>query len=163
MLLFELRAHVASYTQYCEDDSLENLAALTRRVCLSPPPGTAREQSLLVQAVPDAFHQRIPKAQTGQYYHNSTFVDDNGIAAYHDHIYGAIDSSTRAAYDIFGHPNEDWHAPCLSEEKLLQLASCLMQYLGFLIDTRECPWPGWLTNVSSLRICLTSLLPSVLG
>jgi hypothetical protein len=53
---------------------------------------------------------------------------DNGIAAYRDHIYGAIDNSTRAAYDIFGHPNEDRCAPCLSEEKLLQLASCSMQY-----------------------------------
>jgi hypothetical protein len=141
-LLSELRAHVASYTQYRKDDSLENLTALTRRVRLSPPP-TAREQSLLVQAVPDAFHQGIPEAQTGHYYHNSTFVDDNGIAAYRNHIYGAIDNSTRAAYDIFGHPNEDRRAPCLSEEKLLQLASCSMQYLGFLIDTRgmSMAWP----------------------
>jgi hypothetical protein len=54
-----------------------------------------------VQAVPDAFHQGIPEAQTGLYYHNSTFVDNNGIAACHDHIYGSINKSKHAAYDIF--------------------------------------------------------------
>jgi hypothetical protein len=41
-LLSELRAHVASYTQYHEDNLLENLGALTRQIHLSPPP-TARE------------------------------------------------------------------------------------------------------------------------
>jgi hypothetical protein len=125
-----------------------------------PPPPTARKQSLLVQAVLDAFHQGIPEAQTGDYYHNSTFVDNNGIAAYCDHIYGAIDNSTRATYDIFGHPNEDWHAPCLSEEKLLQLASCSMQYLGFLIDTQKMSM-AWL--VDKRQQLATSFLQSVLG
>ncbi len=79
----------------------------------------------------------------GHYYHNSTFVDDNGIADIHDRIIGTIDNSARAAYAVFGHPNDDSRAPCLSEEKQLELVSFLMQYLGFLIHTRRMimAWP----------------------
>ncbi len=91
----------------------------------------------LVQAVPDAFHQGIPSEQLGHYYHNSTFVDNNGIADIRDQIIGTIDNSARAAYAVFGHPNDDRQAPCLSDEKQLELASFLMQYLGFLIHTRR--------------------------
>jgi hypothetical protein len=64
-----------------------------------------------------------------------TFVDDNGIADIHDRIIGAIDNSAQAANAVFGHPNDDCQAPCLSDEKQLELASFLMQYLGFLIHT----------------------------
>jgi hypothetical protein len=136
-LLSELQAHVASYTDYHgEDDSIENLTALTCRVWLSPPP-TEEEHSQLVQAMPDAFHGGIPASQRGHYYHNSTFVDDNGIADIREKIYGSIDNSTRAAYAIFGHPNDDHRAPCLSEEKIVELALFLMQFLGFLIQTRK--------------------------
>jgi len=35
------------------------------------------------------------------------FVDDNATAATRDRIYGAIDNSVRAAYDVFGHPDDD--------------------------------------------------------
>jgi hypothetical protein len=141
-LLSELRAHVASYTAYRDNDSVENLTAIAQRVRISLPP-TAREHSQLVQAIPDAFHQGIPESQRGHYYHNSTFVDDNGIADIRDRIHGAIDNSTRAAYAIFGHPNDDRRAPCLSEEKMVELASYMMQYLGFLIHTRKMimAWP----------------------
>jgi hypothetical protein len=97
----------------------------------------------LVQAVPDAFNQGVPSEQLGHYYHNSTFVDDNGIADIRDRIIGTIDNSAWAAYAIFGHPNDDHQAPCLSEEKQLELASFLMQYLGFLIHTLRMimAWP----------------------
>jgi hypothetical protein len=79
----------------------------------------------------------------GHYYHNSTFVDDNGIADIRDRIISTIDNSAWAAYAIFRHPNDDHQAPCLSEEKQLELASFLMQYLGFLIHTRRMimAWP----------------------
>jgi hypothetical protein len=141
-LLSELRAHVASYTAYRVDDSVANLTAIAQRVRISLPP-TARKRSQLVQAIPDAFHQGIPESQRGHYYHNSTFVDDTGIADIRDWIYGAINNSTRAAYAIFGHPNDDHRAPCLSKEKMVELASYMMQYLGFLIHTRKMiiAWP----------------------
>jgi hypothetical protein len=84
----------------------------------------------------DKFHQGVPADQLAQYYHNSMFVDDNGIADTRDRILGAVNNSARSAYDIFGHPNDDHRAPCLSEEKQLELASFLMQYLGFSILTR---------------------------
>lgn len=92
--------------------------------------------------MPDAFHQGIPESQLGHYYHSSTFVDDNGIVDIRDKIHGAIDNRTRAAYAIFGHPNDDHRAPCLSEEMVV-LASFLMQYLGFLIETHKMimAWP----------------------
>jgi hypothetical protein len=46
-------------------------------------------------------------------------------------------------YAIFGHPNDDRCAPCLSKEKMVELALYLMQYLGFLINTRSMimAWP----------------------
>jgi hypothetical protein len=109
---------------------------------LSPPP-SEEEHSQVVQAVPDAFHGGIPASQRGHYYHNSTFVDDNGIADIREKIYGAIHKSTRAAYAIFGHPDDDHCTLCLSEEKMVELASFLMQFLGFLIQTRKMmmSWP----------------------
>jgi hypothetical protein len=141
-LLSELQAHVASYTAYYNDDSVANLTAITQRVRFSLPL-TAHECSHMVQAILDAFHQGIPESQWGHYYHNSTFVDDNGIADIRDRIYGAIDNSTRTAYAIFGHPNDDCCAPCLSKEKTVEFALYLMQYLGFLINTRSMimAWP----------------------
>jgi hypothetical protein len=51
--------------------------------------------------VPDAFHHGIPESQLGHYYHNSTSVDDKGIANIRDKIHGAINNSTCAAYEIF--------------------------------------------------------------
>jgi hypothetical protein len=98
-LLSELQANVTSYTTHSDDESVENLTALTQRVCISTPP-TAQEHSQLVPAVPDAFHHGIPESQLGHYYHNSTSVDDKGIVNIRDKIHGVIDNSTRAAYEI---------------------------------------------------------------
>jgi hypothetical protein len=97
----------------------------------------------LVQAVTEIFHQGILDSQQGHYYHNSTFVDDNGIADVHSRIVGTINNIAHAAYAIFGHPNNDHQAPCLSEEKMVELASFLMQYLGFVIQTQKMimTWP----------------------
>jgi hypothetical protein len=140
-LFSELRAHVSSNTVYRINDDPKNFTALTRRVRLVAPM-TIRERFHLVQAVPDELHTGVPPAQVDRY-HNSTFVDDNGLADLRTRILGAIDNSVRAAYDIFGHPNDDRRAPCLSEEKWLLLASFAMVYLGFYIDTRRLimAWP----------------------
>jgi hypothetical protein len=66
-----------------------------------------------------------------------TFINDNGIANIRDWIMSTINNSVWAAYAVFRHPNDDHQAPCLSEEKQLELASFVMQYLGFLIHTHR--------------------------
>jgi len=86
-----------------------------------------------VPAIADDCHQGVPP-QLAHRYHNSTFADDNGLVDTHTHMIGAIDNSVRSAYDIFGQPHDDHHPPCLSEEKWHEVASHVMQYLGFHID-----------------------------
>lgn len=76
-------------------------------------------------------------------YHNSTFVDNNAIAAPRNAIMGAIDNSFRAAYDVFGHPHDNRRYPCISEEKMMMMAHFLVIFLGFCIHTRNMTiwWP----------------------
>ena len=140
-LLSEVRSHVASNSIYRTDDDPDSLTTLARRVRLVPDL-TVRERSNLVQAVADAQHQGISEELSARY-HNSTFVDDNGIADVRARIIGAIDNSVRAAYAIFGHPSGDRRFPCLSEEKWIEIASYAMVYLGFFICTRSMTmsWP----------------------
>jgi hypothetical protein len=140
-LFSETRSHVASNGVFRPNDDPENLSALARQVRLVPAP-TERERHALVPAVADSHHQGIlPEHQNR--YHNSTFVDDNGIAEYREKMLGAIDNSVRAAHAIFGEPDDDRRKPALSEEKWLLLASFAMLYLGFYIDTRRMimAWP----------------------
>ena len=128
-------AHVSSNATFRENDESENLTALARRVRLVPPP-TPKATAALVPAVADSQHQGIPE-HLAERYHNSTFVDDNGIVDVRDRIVGAIDNSVRSAYAIFGTPENDRRRrPCLSEEKWMELISFAMLYLGFYIDTR---------------------------
>jgi hypothetical protein len=84
------------------NDELENMTPLAQRVCLFPPP-TPQESAALVKAVADSHHQGVQDDR----YHNSTFVDDNGVVDTRDRIQQAIDNSIRAAYIIFGKPEDD--------------------------------------------------------
>lgn len=127
----ELRSHSSSNQTFRDNDEMVNLTPLAQRVRLIPPP-TPREAAAIVRAVPDAIHQGI----TDTRYHNSTFVDDNGIADTRLRIRGAIDNSVRSAYAIYGDPSADRRPSCLSEEKWLELCSYDMLYLGFYINTR---------------------------
>ena len=141
-LLSELRAHVASVGSLRPDNELEHLTPLARRVRLAEPPSAA-ERAALVPAVADACHQGVPPALQSRY-HNSTFVDDNGIAELASRILGAIDNSVRSAYTIFGAPESDRRTSGLSDDKWHDYSSHVMTYLGFLIDTRRLcmSWPA---------------------
>jgi hypothetical protein len=88
----------------------------------------------LISAVPDSQHQGI-QPHLANWYHNSTFMDDNGIVDIRWCIRGAIDNSIQAAYVWFGRPEDDRWAPCLSKEKWAEYFSFTMLYLGFYIDT----------------------------
>jgi hypothetical protein len=63
------------------------MTPLTQRVHLVPPL-MPRESTTLVQAVADSRHQGVQDAR----YHNSTFVDDNGVVNTRDRIQQAIDN-----------------------------------------------------------------------
>jgi len=106
-LLSEARSHVASNSTYRPNDNLENLTSLARRVRLVPDL-TDRERHALVPAKADSCHQGVP-AHLASRYHNSTFVDDNGVTDVRPRMHGAIDNSVRAAYAIFGNPPDDRH------------------------------------------------------
>jgi len=140
-LLSEARSHVASNASFRPDDSSEHFAPLTRRVRLAPDL-TDRERLAIVPAVADSCHHGVLEALSDRY-HNSTFVDDNAAVDVRHRILGAIDNSVRAAYAIFGHPDADRRAPCLSEEKWNELAAASFVFLGFFICTRRMimAWP----------------------
>jgi hypothetical protein len=140
-LLSDSRSFIASNRSYRPNDEPSNLTPLARRVRLVPAP-TERERRSLAPAVADACHQGIP-AELAARYHNSTFVDDNATAATRDNIHGAIDNSVRAAYDVFGSPADDRREPCMSVDKWTESASFVVEFLGFLIDTRRMvmSWP----------------------
>ena len=72
-ILSELRSHTASNRRFRDNDEMENLTQLAKRVRLVPPP-TPQEAASIVPAVADSQHQGV----TDNRYHNSTFVDDNG-------------------------------------------------------------------------------------
>lgn len=155
-LTSEARSHIASNRIYRPNDDPENLTVLARRVRLVPDL-TPRERFALVPAVADEIHQGVPK-ELADRYHNSTFVDDNGIADRRDRMIGAIDNSVRAAFDMYGHPDNDRRAGCLSEEKWHDFCSFLMLYLGFDINTRDMlvAWPV------EKRLQLADLLDDIL-
>ena len=140
-MLSELRAHAASVNCYRPDNELESLSPLAQRVRLIAPP-SPEERDSITQAVADGCHSGIQPDQSNRY-HNSTFVDDNGIAELASKMLGAIDNSIRSAYAVFGPPGTDRRQSCLSEEKWNELASYTMTYLGFQIDTRAMVmrWP----------------------
>ena len=155
-LLSESRAHLASNRRYRPNDDPEHLTPLANRVRLVPDL-TDKERTNLVPARADKKHQGVTP-ELALRYHNSTFVDDNGLAELREKVLGAIDNSIRAAYDIFGHPDDDRRAPCLSEEKWQELCSFAMAYLGFSICTRQMVmmWP--VEKRQQLATLLDSLL-----
>jgi hypothetical protein len=90
-LLSEGQSHVALNQIFRENDEPENLTPLTQRIHLALPL-TPKETLTLFLAVPDSRHQGIQPHLANQY-HNSTFVDDNGIVDIQRRITGAIDNS----------------------------------------------------------------------
>ena len=156
-LLSEARAHAASTLVFRDDDSPQNMTALARRVHLVDPL-TDLERLALTPAVRDEHHQGVPAALQHRY-HNSTFVDDNGVVDIPSRMLGAIDNSVRAAYAFFGEPGEDPRRQgCFAEDKWEDLASFLMLYLGFSIDTRAMTMAWPISKRRQLREMIDSIL-----
>ena len=139
-LMSDIRAEVASATDLTQDDSpLEQLAT---DAILEPLPPAWDPQSDLIPACPDALHPPLSKEEL-MCFANATFVDDNGVASYREHMRLALHQSVRAAYLLFGFPSEDRRDSCLSADKWDRYVSHIMLYLGFLINSRTMTvtWP----------------------
>ncbi|MGH7974573.1 MAG: hypothetical protein ACREBR_03520 [bacterium] len=135
-ILSELRAHLTA----CRKQN-SVLTSLAERVRLVAPP-TSREQARLVGAQPDAVHQGISPIFRDRI-HQAMYVDDSSTAAYRDSIRAAINASVESAYILLGSPGEDRRVSCLAEDKWRDMASYVMEHLGFEIDTRAMTiaWP----------------------
>eukprot|EP00980_Cylindrotheca_fusiformis_P003813 scaffold843_cov88-Cylindrotheca_fusiformis.AAC.2 len=74
---------------------------------------------------------------------NSSFVDDNGVVAFQQHILSALDQSVRSAFLVFGAAGSDRRGDCFQQDKWEDLISEEFLYLGFLINTRQMTitWP----------------------
>jgi hypothetical protein len=100
-----------------------------------PPPLTEKECSRLAKAQANRIHQGDHHLQ--QLFHNSSFVDDNALAGWVDHICQALHQSILSAYIMFSFPDEDQRPPPFNDNKWKDLANFLFKYLGYLIDTRR--------------------------
>jgi hypothetical protein len=76
-LLSEGQSHVASNQTFRENEELENLTPIAQRIHLALPL-TPKVISSLVSVVPDSCNYGIQLHLVNRY-HNSTFMDDNGI------------------------------------------------------------------------------------
>eukprot|EP00980_Cylindrotheca_fusiformis_P017027 scaffold5212_cov116-Cylindrotheca_fusiformis.AAC.1 len=76
---------------------------------------------------------------------NASFVDDNGVVAFQQHILSALDQSVRSAFLIFGASGSDRRGDCFQQDKWEDLISEEFLYLGFLINTRQMTitWPKY--------------------
>eukprot|EP00980_Cylindrotheca_fusiformis_P022693 scaffold9588_cov76-Cylindrotheca_fusiformis.AAC.1 len=76
---------------------------------------------------------------------NASFVDDNGVVAFQQHILSALDQSVRSAFLIFGASGSDRRGDCFQQDKWEDLISEEFLYLCFLINTRQMTitWPTY--------------------
>lgn len=120
---------------------------LTDTIQLTPPP-TNRERSRFRQATRDALNPGASALRTDprQSLHSS-FVDDTHSADIRSRVIAAITQSVCAAFVLFGFSGEDpWlnaKPPPINADKWHPLASTLLIFLGYLIDTRSLTiaWP----------------------
>jgi hypothetical protein len=138
MILGELRAWYAT-----AQDFSTVTTNLTQQVQLAPEL-SEDDRKNLEQAVKDEVNQGAQSLRAAQGTPQSSFVDDNGMAATREEILEAINSSVLAAYTVFGFPLEDRRPPCLNERKWRTLITHILRYLGFEIDTRQMTvrWPA---------------------
>ena len=127
MLPRELHAHMASVTDF--SSATARLADWVK----VPPPLTEKEHSRLAKAQADSIHQGDHHLQ--QLFHNSSFIDDNALAGWVDHICQVLHQSVLSAYVMFGFPDKDPQPPPFNDDKWEDLTNFLFKYLGYLIDT----------------------------
>lgn len=136
MIPAEIRAHVAAVFKVFDGIATK----LSRTVQLVPAPTQEELRDLIPPAKPDAVHQPLSVAGGDR---PPSFIDDTGLAGTQAAIIDTINRSILSAYLMFGFPDESDAPPVINETKFAAIVSHLLQYLGFLIDSRamEVEWP----------------------
>lgn len=134
-LASDIRADLATTGKIVENYELHPQA---RDIEIPPPP----HPDELVPAIADDKNPPMT-AEEQENYHNASFVDDNGICALRDRIIAALQQSLVAAFIIFGWPWQDRRNSCMAADKWENVASYLVLFLGFYINSRSMlvTWP----------------------
>ena len=74
---------------------------------------------------------------------NSSYVDDNAVAAYPKDIWRSLSQSVESAFLVFGTSGSNRRGDCFQQDKWETLVSEEFRYLGFDINTRHMTitWP----------------------
>ena len=134
-LASDIRADLATTGTLVEYYPLQELAS---SIEFSPPPALGA----LAPAIADDIHTTLSQEEK-QIYHNATFVDDNGICAIRDRMIAALHQSLVSAYILFGWPNQDRRSSCIAPEKWDNMATFVVLFLGYKINSRtmNITWP----------------------
>jgi hypothetical protein len=144
--------------------------SLVQNITLSEPP----DSTDLIPAIPDARNlpMSIIEEQT---FNNDSFVDNNGVSAYHDKIVPALQQSLLSAFLLFGWPSDDRRGSCIAPDKWDPVVTYIVLFLGYKINshTLTVTWPYYKRAVLLLEIeaaldarsrCITpKLAASILG
>jgi hypothetical protein len=131
----DIRADLATTGTLVEHYPIEQLAA---EITLPPPP----EVGTLSPAIADAMHGPLTIDEQACF-HNASFVDDNGICATRENIVHALHQSLVAAFILFGWPHQDRRSSCMAADKWEIIASHVVLFLGYYINSRTLmvTWP----------------------
>jgi hypothetical protein len=157
----ELRSH---YAQHLPNAHLAPLTDLARRVDIGVDPPLSLRM-LFSQATACALntgllHSSGPNPDRRQ----ASFVDDSGNAHVRRFFRAVVNASVIAAYLIFGAPESDPNRPpCINPLKWIEIATHVLRFLGYIIDSRLMIviWP--LDKRDRLRQFIDALLANQLG
>jgi hypothetical protein len=166
-LASDIRADAATTTDLFRSYPVHPLAA---DITLPVPP----DPRDLVPAVPDAWNRPLSNTDE-QSFNNDSFVDDNGVSAYHDNIIPALQQSILSAFLLFGWPSDDRRGSCIAPDKWDPVVNYIVLFLGYKINSRTLTvtWPYYKRAALLLEIesaleasnrCITpKLAASILG
>jgi hypothetical protein len=152
-LTSDIRANVAtSYNLH----SYGPLATLAAAANVEPLPKDWSASRSLAPAIQDACHSPLNLLEQSTDGH-STFVDENGVAAYLADIWRALHQSIESAYMIYGYPGDDCRDSCISDGKWEAHVNHIMEYLGFIINSHDLTvtWPLFKALRSEIMIILS--------
>ena len=118
------------------DVPLDKLHALVRKCTV------AVDTSTPLCTVPaDSHHPPLSMTELVRMY-NASYVDDNAVAAFAEHIKQAIHHSVMSAFEVFGHGDER-RGDCLQDKKWEPEVTETFLHLGFRINTHDMTvsWP----------------------
>ncbi|CAJ1940572.1 unnamed protein product [Cylindrotheca closterium] len=120
----------------CVDVPLDDLHALVRQCTI------AIDTSTPLCTVPaDSHHPPLPVTKLVCMY-NASYVDNNAVAAFAEHITQASNHSVMSAFEVFGH-GDARRGDCLQERKWEPEVTEIFLFLGFCINTYNMTvsWP----------------------